>query len=819
MRRAFASALALLLALGMILQLAACGTPGSIQPDEPADIAPAQTPALSAAPSPEDIPSVLISEIMPSNKATLELGGTFPDWIELYNAGADAVELSSIRFCRGGRDAALPALTLGAGEYAVVFCGVREDGAPCTDLSIPKEGAELRLETERGTLIDELEYPSCESDSSIVRTADGGCEISAHPSPGFENGLAGYKRWQETLECSSPLQISEAMVYNEWYAVPRKGCFDWVELRNVSDGEILLSDYCLSDSDKEPDAFRLPERTLGSGECVVIYCTGGDDLSQDNFAPFALGADNDRIYLTGPDGALADWAVLKDIPYGGSYGRMDGERGFFYFTSPTPGAANAGGLCGVADKPVLSGSDGVFNGVESVTVELSAQGAIRYTLDGSVPTESSALYEGPLTLEATAVVRAVSFEEGSVASEPLNLSFIINENHSLPVVSLMGDPEKLMGRNGTYNSLKKRIETPGAVEFFEEDGSFSIACGVRLHGETSIRASEKRSMKLCFRSRYDGELNYDLFDNGVTEFASILLRYPVESNNSTIMRDNLIHQMAIRAFPALPAMDYKYSVLYINGRYWGIYNIREAHSTTHYANHYGHDESTVTMWKRLWQRNTDIGGVCQFALYNDLSKDENYEYVAAHLDVDSIIGWIILQAWCANIDCNPSNVRYYYSTEDGMFRYALSDLDLGMFAYNAFDVPFYGSVNSGVHTNYDYNILTRNLMSNRQFQLRLAEALSYALSGPISDDNVVEMIDSFYAELRPEIPRDRVRWYGSLGVEQNVAAWEKMVDELRNYTKAYGGRASQIINSFLPYADKLTAEEIDRLFGKLLQTG
>ena len=70
-------------------------------------------------------------------------------------------------------------------------------------------------------------------------------------------------------------------------------------------------------------------------------------------------------------------------------------------------------------------------------------------------------------------------------------------------------------------------------------------------------------MKFSFHSSYDGELNYDLFENGVTTFSSVLLRAAQEDTFSTHMRDVFMHQLAIKCFPTLLAQDYKYTVLYI----------------------------------------------------------------------------------------------------------------------------------------------------------------------------------------------------------------------------------------------------------------
>ena len=814
-------AMALALIAVMILLLSACGVRD--QADREAEGA---APAEEAMPSPESvdasdapaaIPSVVLSEVMSANKATLAVDGCFPDWIELYNSGSESADLSDLALRCGDKEARLPARVIAAGEYTVLAVG---DGAPAeelTKLAVSKDGCSVELLALDGTVIDRMEISACESDQSFARREDGTVVLNDWPSPGFANSGAGYDSRQETLAASSPLQINEVMVYNEWYLMRQSECFDWVELKNTGDETIRLSSFYLSDSLKDLPAYRLPDVDLEPGELLVVFCTGQDAVANDRQAAFALNAQRDRLYLSEEDGTILDYVPLRRIPYGGSCGRVDGRGGFFFFETPTPGEENGQGLRRAAEMPVALTPDGIYNDVESVRVELAAGGEIHYSTDGSVPTIDSPLYTGALTITSTTVVRAVSFEDGCVPSDPLNLSFMINENHTLPVVSVMGDPTELMGRKGVgvYYDTEHERETAGAVEFFEEDGSFSIECGIKLHGAASKRASYKRSLKLCFRSRYDGELNYDLFGNGVTEFASILLRSDIESNLPSLMRDNLMHQASIDCFPAMPTLDHRYAVLYINGQYWGLYSIREAHSTTHYANHYGYDVDSVTAWRGLWDRRSESAKVCNFAISKDLTIDENYRYVAEHINIDSVIGWCVIEAWCSNFDSSPGNMRYYYSTEDDMMRYALSDLDLGMFDYRAFEVPFLGArVDEVLHT-YAYNIVPRKLMQNRQFQLEMARQLSAALHGEMSDEAMLAKIECYHDELLPEMARNMDRWFNVSDAELGISMWEKKVAWLRRYVTQYDGRAYKMATSFKRFATKLTDEEFEQYFGDL----
>lgn len=840
MNRSFRQALALILMCGMLFALAACGllAPVEEQPtpatandktssgswwkpasktdknEDPGDA----TPAVTARPT-VFLP-LSINEVMLSNKATLaDAGGLFPDWVELYNYGSETLSLDGLTLCLKDERWPLPDRQLEPGGYLVVFC----DGSASDELhasfTLSKDGVDLLLETADGALIEEFQVPACDADRSVYRNDEGAAVTTDFPTPGYDNTMDGFAALQAARRCDSPLQIYEVVVYNEW-DLPQNGqYYDLVELKNVSSGNIELSDYYLSDKGGDRACFQLPERTVAPGEIAVIYCTGDETVSGGNLAPFGLSADRDQLYLSSKDGKLADYVSLHDIPYHGSCGRMDGSDGYYFFARPTAGYANVGGCRLIAEKPVLLGRDGVFEGVDGVSVELSAPGDIYYTTDGSEPSTESARYTGALRLTETGVIRAIQVEPGKLTSGILELAFIINEGHTLPVVSLVGNPADITGPAGLYRNPSRDIERIGAVKFFEDGQSFSIACGIKLHGETSKLAQSKKSFKLKFLNRLDGELHYDLFENGVTDFSSILLRAAQESTYSTLMRDNIVHQLAIRCFPELPAQDYKYAVLYINGEYWGVYNIREAHSEEHYAYHYGYDPDTVTHWKTLWDRDSEIGQICTYALNHNLADDENYNYVAEHINVDSVIGWTILQAWCSNHDCNPPNARFYYSTEDGMLRYALVDLDLGMFEYDGFDVPLRGSMVDGDRYSYAFNKLALKLLENKQYQRRMAEQLSAALKGPMSTANVLALIDDLADQLRPEIQRDRERWAKG-GEGDNVEFWEhggEMVDSLRRYVEKRGTKV--MINSFRYNVSlmrsSLSSEELDEYFADI----
>ena len=741
-------------------------SPEAAQPVTEPEESPQPAPLSMGEPplAPEPDYSLVISEVMSHNRAALAGDAdSFPDWVELLNTGTETLSLDGLCLQCGERRWELPALTAQPGAYVLLLC--EED----TAFSIPAEGESLSLLSAGGTLIDRAEIPALDSDT--VWTPEG---ISAWPSPGFENSPSGYEAFQCGRKVLGPA-ISEAVVYD--------AAGDWVEIVNLGNSTAQLEGWVLSDKLDRAESFSLPAWELGPMECVRVR------LPEDSFS---LNAQRDRLYLFDPQGKLQDYVSLHDIPLGGSVGRVPGEEGFWYFASATPGEKNGDGFRRVSAEPVSLERDGVFEGVKSVKVTLSAPGEIRYTTDGSIPTEESERYTAPLTLKETAVIRAVCFERDALPSRALSLSYILNEGHSLPVVSLVSDPQGLFGGDkGIYSNPELDEERFGAVMFYDGEEGFALDCGVELHGATSRIYQPKKSLKLRFRSRYEGELHYDLFENGVTDYASILLRAPQEPGYSSLLRDALMHELASEAFPALPVQDSRYAVLYLNGEYWGVYTIREVHSPESYAYRHGLDPDTVYQYRGKWGPEAETSGFYSLALNTDLSDPENYRKVAEHVDIDSVIGWAVIQAYCGNTDLHSDNMRFYYTAEDDVLHYALVDVDHGMENEQAFDCT--------VTLGYKYNKLFAALLHSGEFRARLISQMEEAFSGPLNEENVVARIDEMAALIRPEMPRDRERWGAKM------TWWEHLVENNKNYFLNFGGRTS-IVRDGLKYYIGATPE-------------
>ena len=758
--------------------LAACG---KSQP------APEATPVPTAAPTPQPTPEptpyispdadkIKISELMVKNDATLlDSDGEFSDWFELVNTSDSPVSLAGWRVSDGEDKSgwSFPDVTIDAGGYLLVFASSKESTGTELHASFSlSEDETLYLYAPENYLADSAPNVSTMADHSSVRRADGSFEDCIWPTPGYSNDAEGYELFCAAHTATSPLVINEVMVYNDSYnRQPDGEYYDWVELKNVSEEPIMLAEYYLSDDKDNPMLWRLPERYLDPGALLVVHCSGNSDLSTSDtvHSNFSLNSTSERLYLTSAaQQRVTDYVWLHDIFKDWTVGRMDGQSGFFYLSSPSPWSGNRGNAYRyISDQPVSLGEDGIYNDVTSVSVELEGSGRIFYTTDGSRPDESSAEYTESITLDKTTVIRAINVQDGAAPSRAITLSYIINENHTLPVLSLSTDSPSTF--SGIYYGKRKYYEIPANISYFEDGSSFNIDCGLKMKGWTSLE-NPKKSMGVSFRGCYgDDMLDYDIFGSDVTEFSSLSIRagqdYPL-----AIIRNELFQELCLEMGDNVPTQNSKYCILYLNGSYYGIYCLKEDFSKQYYASHKGVNKSDVTMLKSPVALNSEVyQEVFQFCRDNDMSLDENYDHICSVLDIDNVVDWFLIEGYTANSDVN-GNMRYFKLNDGGKWQIAFYDLD---WTFNYASNCFTNITDS--NREVQVSQLINRLLTNARFREQLLSRYSELVSTTLSNEHVLAKIDELQALLEPEVPRERDQW-GS-----DVDGWHYRLDELRSF--------------------------------------
>ncbi len=754
-----------------------------------------------------DADAVRISEVMTKNRSIFQAAnGTFPDWIELENISDRDVDLSGWHLSDDGDSFGweFPDVVLPAGQRLLIYAtgGNGIEGALCADFSL-SQGETLCLSNSRGYSVDKLTCTCNSADVSLALTADGTFSESLYPTPGYENSGAGYDAWQSSLVAAGPLVINEVMVANFLGTYSDTlADYDWVEIKNISAGDVLLSDYYLSDSNDDYLSWQLPADYLAPGACTVILCSkdGADIGSRFACADFSLDSASEHLFLS-DSSRVVDAVSLRDIPYECSYGRMDGQNGFFFFANPSPNTDNFGGCRRVSAAPSALSPDGCYEGVSSVTVELSGNGSIYYTTDGSLPTVESTPYTGPISISSTSVIRAVSVEDGMLPSSALTLNYIINEGHELPVLCIAVDD--LSEFDHVYRTGQKGIEMPGNISFYEEDGSFTINCGIKLAGRSSL-GLPKKNLSFKFRGAYgSSSLNYDIFDGGISEFYNLTLRAGTDYDDA-IIRNELCQELCLQTSDCLATQRSKYCVVYINAQYWGIYALKDKINESFCATRDNVSKDSVSIFVGPAAEFEDFyKEVYSFCLEKDMSIEENYEYICSVLDVPGYIDWAIMEGYTGNSDIKHGNYRFYRSPESGnIWKPIFFDLDA------SFGENYYNFRNL-LDIDYEYNQnakMLNALYKNEQFKDLYLRRLAAALNGPLSNENVVATIDRLYAQIESEIVRDSERW------GTDLAHFYSCAEELRETITASDYRQHSI--DTVSAALNLSDQQREEYFGQ-----
>lgn len=749
------------LLLPLLLLLSACGQAPTAPP----------SPSPCPVPTPEPVSvekyegCLQISELMIRNRASLaDTDGSFPDWVELENTGSRSLELEGFGLSnRADRICwRFPACSLGAGEYLLVFCGEGRTGFSL------KEGDNLFLSSPDGSLLDSA-VCSGGRDRSLARQPDGSFRETAWISPGYPNDNAGYESYCLSRSvsgfCLWEASAAGGMAYG-WEDGGSES--DWVELRNTGEAPLDLTGFTLSDTLSRPDRWSFPQRELGPGELLLLRCDGDRAPSEENTG-FSLNASGEALYLFGPDGALRDYLCIHDLPAGGSIGRMDGSSGFYFFALASPGSENLDGLRRVAAAPLALTPDGCYEGVDRLEAALSAPGEIRYTLDGTLPDVDSPLYQEPLTLEGTTILRAVALEEGALPSPVVSYSYFLNEGGTLPVLSLVVDDAETFRVMYLYGDKSRELSANLAL--YDGEHSFNRRCALGMKGWTSL-GMPKKSLGVRFRGEYGGDLDCDVFGNGIRDYASLSIRAGQDSSN-TIFRNELVQELALETEGRVLTQESKFCTLYLNGEYRGIYCLKEDFSRQYYASHAGVSKRSVEMQRTPAPFGSPFyDEVVIFAKTHDLSNDEYYQVLCDRIDMDSLIDWFLFEAWCANTDIQ-GNTRVFRSPENGgKWVFALYDLDWA-FYYEGSDFTVF-LLEAGNCGN-QLPPLINGLLRHPDFRARCLTRFGELNRGILSNTHVLEKIDQLEALLSPEVPRDREYW------DLKLSSWSSHVEQLRRF--------------------------------------
>jgi hypothetical protein len=619
--------------------------------------------------------------------------------------------------------------------------------------------------------------------------------------------------------------ISEVVFSNFSYIPETDGeYYDWIELHNRGKETINIGGYGLTNNTGNPGKWRFPDMELKSGEYVIVQASGlgetkktATELKKKYLnTNFSLSIDGEIIGLFNDVDQLIDRYNIASMLPNTSMGRQSGDN-LLVFPTPTPGLMNTGGVTGYAVKPMIDTPFGVYDAPITVMLDVPNDSVCYYTVDGSVPTEASMAYESGITIDETTSLRAVSIKSKHMPSDVLTGTYFIGSDHTVDIISITTDPvylwdnkkgiyalgdgvdpndPRLMGtryvdmgdgvsvfdyntaNDGNPDTENDRQQAMNAIvnaNFrkidFEVPANFSLYIdgkqvfeqniGLQLFGSYS-RNEVQKSFSIYARGKYGNALmKYPFFDTrDFTEYESVVARQSGQDCKFSRVKDVFITSLMEKGSD-IGVQAYRQCVLYLNGTYWGIYNLREkSNKNFAAARHFApNPQDNIDFLKGNGQvltgSNADYKALEDFMDENDINIQANYDYVKSQMDVENFMDWLIAEVYFYNTD--DGNRKFYrVRSDDGLWRWILFDMDWSMwtdnYAKNYIEEVLHER-GTGAGSTFSTSI-ARGLMENdgwkRAFLERYAYLLETTFAPEVSIPHLSKLKGNIESEVEPE---------------------------------------------------------------------
>jgi hypothetical protein len=593
---------------------------------------------------------------------------------------------------------------------------------------------------------------------------------------------------------------------------------DWIELYNTSASSVNLAGFYLSDDSLNNTKWPIPSGiTIAANGYLRFWASGRDMVTgtnyHTNFKLTQTKSNNEFITFSDPSGIIIDQKeITQRTQIGHSIGRTtNGASTWDIFTNPTPNSNNntSTAYTDYASKPQESVAAGFYTSPVTVTLATTEPSSvIRYTLDGSQPSATSTLYSGPITISTTKVLKAIT-----ISSDPSILpsfiiynTYFINVSHSVVVVSISGEQvDDLANGNGSLVPV-------GTLEYFDtlQQRKAKTMGEFNKHGQDSW-ANSQRSIDFVARDEmgYNSAIKEKLMSYSDRDsYQRFILRaagddnYPADHSPSNAgsahVRDAFVESTAKLGGMDLDVRMSEKAVVYLNGQYWGVYDIRERPDDHDYCDYYyGQDKYHLyylLYWGGRWAEYggqpamDDWDNFYNYIMTLNMANPVNYQYVTERLDEKSLVDYILVNMFTVCSDWLNWNTGWWRGTDTTgghqKWGYILWDND----AVYGFYINYTGIPNTnpdaapcdpeGLGSSSDPEGMIQLLLKLRENpdfnQYYITRQLDL-WNTVFSCDNLITKLDSTVAIIDPEMNQHAIRWGGT------YSEWQTNVQTLRNY--------------------------------------
>jgi len=803
---------------------------------------------------------VVLNEIMTSNKTTIiDEDGDTPDWIEIYNAGIESINLHEFGLTDNIDNPfkwIFPEIEIEPNAYLLVFASGKDrleiGGYWETIINWGDDWKYHIPQSEPATNWNSLDYNDISwlsGPSGIGYGDDDDSTIIPSPSTSV------FIRKKFTIEDFSPILFGVFHVdYDDAFVAYLNG----VEIARANIGipgippsynetadesrealiyqgglpELYVFNPDLLFSDTNVLAIQVHNLSAGSPDMSIIpFLTfytaepppnpsGSPEILQlpvlRLHTNFKLSGSGEKVCLFNPAGQIVDSIQTGVLPTDVSLGRQpDGSDTWMYFLETTPEEANNTiGFPGITGDVLFSVPGGFYSGNVEIELSVEPEDAIIYfTLDGSVPEVTSNVYSLPLQISETTVLNAIACYEGFLPGNIATKTYFIDAVHELPVISLSSNPENFFDPEiGIYheNNINEDWERPVHLEFFEPYGNlgFSIDAGVKLYGGWTTNLPQK-SLAIFARDDYGfDEIDYQIFpDLDIAKFESIVLRNSGNDWMETMFRDGLMTGLLDDI--DLDRQAFRPAVVYINGEYWGIHNIREKIGDNYLESHHGVDSDELDLLEDqglpIIGNSAHYNSMIEFIEYNSLSNQTNYEYIETQMDILNFINYQISQIFFANTDWPGNNIKFWRpKTSEGKWKWIIYDTDFGFglngnYYHNTLEFatdPFGPQYPNPPWSTF----LLRKLLENNSFKIDFINRYADLLNSNFRQDSILPQIIQKKTLINEEMPQQIERW-GS-----NYNEWLNNINVVTDFAN---NRNSYVKNHVVDYFNLSGFSEIE----------
>ncbi len=748
------------------------------------------------------------------------------DWVELYNNGTEVINLNGYQLNKS--NSALSGFVFGQyllqpNEYLVVFCSGknRQYSEPFTfvhgtDGFIPQNGwndhifsTPYQWDGVSNLVINTCSYSNAgytvnsifnqtytTFPSAVVAVQDGGDGICGAQTGDLHsirpvmkiNGvtIGNYDYVNGTTDYPAP--------YGNWYWAARNQFMlraDELSAAGIVPGEIQQISFDVNYTDPTLYTyFNVQVKQVGQMEMTNQFINNEGAHFHTNFG---LSSSGDSLYLFNPQGQLVNDFYVNCPTYNISQGRIpNGIGNELTFSTPNPGDFNSNDVIvnGMASAPILSENSGVYSGLLSVDLyDTNPNGsAIYYTTNGNEPTVNDNLWSGiSIPIFQSTVVRAKSFITGMLPSEMTSASYLINVNHSTPIVSVTTDATNLYGENGIFDNWWQDWEKYAQMDYFDSTAQhqwvFSRQAAMQIDGGAGgSRSHPQHSFRLEFAKSIFSETpvllpliphqperaDYDrlYFRNGSNQW----LQLPY--------KDASLTEMTTRANNGYYSTMRPVSV-YLNGQYFGLYEMREKLDEEYFKHQdKGSKNSMDVLSLSYWN-----GGVLRATAgdVNHYWNDVGYVWgldptapdymnkLDSLFDMTYLTDYIIGETFVTNYDWPYNNIKIHRSDSTlNKWRFATIDLELSLQPNGWSDCNSNG-LEHAMGNGQDNPFIRPwwQSLANPQYRRYFINRYADVLNSSYRIERLLEVENNFFNIWTPEMPNEYQRW----GDPWNVGGW------------------------------------------------